>query len=231
MEIGGLQKMTLLDYPEKVACTVFLPGCNLRCPYCHNSALVLPERIEQGFSEEALLEFLERRKGKLDGVCITGGEPTIHKGLKALIQKIRAMGYLIKLDTNGSNPGMLEALIGEGLLDYVAMDIKNAPQFYASTCGGIDVLKNAEKSVELLKKGLVDCEFRTTVCKPLHSVAAMEEIGRWLQGAEKYFIQNFEDSGDLIGEGMEPFSQEELEELRNAVRAYVPNARIRGQQE
>ena len=230
MVIGGIQKMTLLDYPGKVACTVFLPGCNLRCPYCHNSSLVIPPKIQEGFPEEKLMDFLCRRRGKLDGVCITGGEPTIHRELPELILKIRQLGFLVKLDTNGSNPKLLENLIREGQLDYVAMDIKNSPQLYAATCGGISLLEAAEKSVELLKENRIDYEFRTTVCKPFHTKESMEAIGQWIQGCKRYFIQNFEDSGDLIGSGMSPFSQKELESLLHTVRAYVPEAHIRGQE-
>ena len=228
MEIGGLQKMTLLDYPGKVACTVFLPGCNLRCPYCHNSCLVVPEKITEGFPEEELLSFLRRRRGKLDGVCITGGEPTIHKELPDLIEKIRSLGFLIKLDTNGSNPKMLEELINGGLLDYAAMDIKNSPALYGKTCGGISVRDQAEKSMALLKEGPIDFEFRTTVCRPFHTEVSMEELAQWIAGEEKYFLQNFEDSGDLIGSGMGPFSEEELEAFLKIARAYVPAAQIRG---
>ena len=230
MVIGGLQKMTLLDYPGKIACTVFLPGCNLRCPYCHNSTLVIPEKLTEGFPQEALLDFLQKRQGKLDGVCVTGGEPTIHRDLPELIRKIKNLGFLIKLDTNGSNPGMLETLIREGLIDYVAMDIKNSPEWYEKTCGGISILEPVRKSLELLKSGVVDYELRTTVCKPLHSAQTMENLGKWIQGARRYFIQNFEDSGDLVGTGMSSFSQEELELLLKTVRAYVPEAHIRGQE-
>ena len=230
MEIGGIQKMTLLDYPGKVACTVFLPGCNLRCPYCHNSSLVIPERISQGIQEDDLMDFLERRRGKLDGVCITGGEPTVHRELPELILKIRKLGFLVKLDTNGSNPKMLQKLIAQNMLDYVAMDIKNSPKLYGKTCGGISILEEVKKSAALLMEDRVDYEFRTTVCKPFHDRESMRDIGQWIQGAKRYFIQNFEDSGDLIGRGMGPFSQQELEVLLDTVRAYVPEARIRGQE-
>ena len=229
MEIGGLQKMTLLDYPGKVACTVFLPMCNLRCPYCHNSSLVLPQKIEAGFSQETLLEFLYRRKGKLDGVCVTGGEPTVHKDLPQLLRKIRDLGFSVKLDTNGSNPSMLQNLMEEKLLDYVAMDIKNAPELYAKTCGGISIADQAAKSMDLLFHGKTDFEFRTTVCRPFHTEQSMENLAKWIAGKEKYFLQNFEDSGDLIGTGMGPFTEKELERYLEIVRAYVPEARIRGQ--
>ena len=168
MEIAGLQSLTLLDYPGKVACTVFFAGCNLRCPYCHNAALVLPGLSPPPRTEESLLDFLQSRRGKLDGVCLTGGEPTLQKDLPALIRKIRAMGFLVKLDTNGTRPEVLKALLDESLLDYVAMDIKNAPDRYAETCGA-DVLDEVEKSVALLRRGTVPYEFRTTVAHPYHT--------------------------------------------------------------
>ena len=228
MRIGGLQKMTLLDYPGKVACTVFLPGCNFRCPYCHNSALVLPEQLEEGFPQEQLLEFLSKRRGKLDGVCITGGEPTVHRDLPELIREIRQLGFLLKLDTNGSNPRMLRTLLEGNQLDYVAMDIKNSPQMYAATCGNSSVLEAVEESIRLLMEGSVDFEFRTTVCKPLHTPESMAQLGQWIQGTKKYFIQNFEDSGSLVGSGMESFDRQELERLLAAVKKYVPGAQLRG---
>ena len=155
MRIGGLQKVTLLDYPGKVACTVFLPGCNLRCPFCHNPALVLPDRETDSLSTEELLAFLETRRGKLDGVCVTGGEPTLYEDLPALLRQIRGLGFAVKLDTNGTNPDMLEALAQEGLLDYAAMDIKNSPDRYAETCGGVDLLGPVKRSAALLMAGAV----------------------------------------------------------------------------
>ena len=212
MRIGGLQKLTLLDYPGKVACTVFLSGCNLRCPYCHNPGLVLPEQSEGSEIPEAeVLSFLERRKGKLDGVCITGGEPTL------------------QLDTNGTNPVMLKALLHERVLDYVAMDIKNSPSRYAETCGGIDCLSRVRESAALLMDGTVDYEFRTTVCAPLHTPRDMEELGRWLKGARRYFLQPFADSGALVGGGVSPPSEDEIKALRDSVLPYIPNTQIRGQ--
>ena len=202
MRIGGLQKLTLLDYPGKVACTVFLSGCNLRCPYCHNPGLVLPEQSEGSeIPEVEVLSFLERRKGKLDGVCITGGEPTLQPELPEFLEKLRRLGYAAKLDTNGTNPAMLKALLHERVLDYVAMDIKNSPSRYAETCGGIDCLSRVQESAALLMDGTVDYEFRTTVCAPLHTPRDMEELGRWLKGARRYFLQPFADSGALVGGG------------------------------
>ena len=229
MRIGGLQKLTLLDYPGKVACTVFLPGCNLRCPFCHNPALVLPDRATGGLSTEKLLAFLETRRGKLDGVCVTGGEPTLYEDLPALLRQIRALGFAVKLDTNGTNPAMLKALLQERVLDYVAMDIKNSPSRYAETCGGIDCLSRVRESAALLMDGTVDYEFRTTVCAPLHTPRDMEELGRWLKGARRYFLQPFADSGALVGGGVSPPSEDEIKALRDSVLPYIPNTQIRGQ--
>lgn len=229
MRIGGLQKLTLLDYPGKVACTVFLPGCNLRCPFCHNPALVLPDRATGGLSTEKLLAFLETRRGKLDGVCVTGGEPTLQPELPEFLEKLRRLGYAVKLDTNGTNPAMLKALLHERVLDYVAMDIKNSPSRYAETCGGVDLLGPVKRSAALLMAGAVDYEFRTTVCAPLHTPRDMEELGRWLKGARRYFLQPFADSGALVGGGVSPLSEDEIKALRDSVLPYIPNTQIRGQ--
>lgn len=229
MHIGGLQKLTLLDYPGKVACTVFLSCCNLRCPFCHNPALVLPDRATGGLSTEELLAFLETRRGKIDGVCVTGGEPTLQPELPEFLEKLRSLGYAIKLDTNGTEPAMLEQLIHDGLLDYVAMDVKNSPARYAETCGGVDLLAQVKKSTALLMGGAVDYEFRTTVCAPLHTPRDMEELGRWLKGAKRYFLQPFVDSGALVGEGVSPLSEKDINALRDSVLPYIPNTQIRGQ--
>ena len=229
MRIGGLQKLTLLDYPGKVACTVFLSGCNLRCPYCHNPALVLPERSNApGLPESEVFAFLEQRKGKLDGICITGGEPTLQPELPEFLEKICDLGYAIKLDTNGTNPRMLQGLLRDGILDYVAMDIKNSPQRYAETCGGADVLSKVRESADLLLNSPTDYEFRTTVCKPLHTEKEMEEIGRWLRGAKRYFLQPFVDTGNLVSGGVQAHTQDELTRLRQAVLPDIPNTQLRG---
>ena len=225
--IGGLQKVTLLDFPGKVACTVFLTGCNLRCPYCHNPDLVLTKDNGKYISEKEFFEFLLSRKGKLDGVCITGGEPTLYPSLPDLIRRIREMGFLVKLDSNGTLPEMLEHLLREELLDYVAMDIKNAPSRYAETCGA-DVIEQVKKSAALLKNSNIDYEFRTTVCHPFHSPKCMEEIGRWLRNAKRYYIQPFVDSGNLLGSGVSVMTKSELETLLNAVKSYIPAAELRG---
>ena len=229
MHIGGMQKLTLLDYPGKVACTVFLSGCNLRCPYCHNPGLVLPDQINApGIPESEVFAFLEQRKGKLDGICITGGEPTLQPELPGFLEKLRELGYAIKLDTNGTYPGMLKGLLHDGILDYVAMDIKNSPQRYAETCGGADVLSKVRESVDLLLDSSIEYEFRTTVCKPLHTEKEMEEIGHWLGGAKRYFLQPFVDTGNLVSGGVQAYTQEELMRLRQAVLPDIPNTRLRG---
>ena len=225
--IGGLQKVTLLDYPGQVACTVFLKGCNLRCPYCHNPALVIPGEETEDISQEDFFSFLASRKGKLDGVCITGGEPTLHPELPDLIRNIRYQGFLVKLDTNGTNPKMLKALLQDRLLDYVAMDIKNCPFRYEETCGA-DVMERVKESAALLMGGDVECEFRTTVCAPFHTPTELEEIGKWLRGAKHYYIQPFVDSGNLVGNGIKTLTERELDALLEAVLPYIPATKIRG---
>ena len=202
MELGGLQKLTLLDYPGQVACTVFTAGCNLRCPFCHNAGLVT-RPVEAGLQQEELLAFLKKRQGLLDGVCITGGEPLLHPDLPGLMQKIKDLGYRVKLDTNGTFPKKLQQILQDGLCDYVAMDIKNAPQRYGETVGvdGDTVLPAVQKSVELLLCGQVDYEFRTTLVAQLHSIEEFYELGPWLQGARHYYLQRFVDSGDLYPAG------------------------------
>ena len=227
MFIKGIQKMTLLDYPGKCACTVFLAGCNLRCPYCHNASLVTGQPPE-AMTEEEFFSFLARRKGLLDGVCITGGEPTLRKDLPDFIRKIKQMGYLVKLDTNGSNPELLRQLIEEKLVDRVAMDIKNSPELYTPTCGGREILDHVRASVSILMEARVEYELRTTCCKPFHTLEAMESIGKWLSGTKEYYLQAFVDSGDLVGTGVSGFTKEEMEALRQAVLPYIPGTRIRG---
>ena len=226
MHIAGLQKMTLLDYPGKVACTVFLSGCNYRCPFCHNGGLL--EDAPDAMTEEALLAFLEKRKGLLDGVCVTGGEPTLQPDLPRLLQNIKALGYSVKLDTNGSNPTMLKKLLEDQAIDYVAMDIKNCPDRYAATCGGVDILPQVEECLTLLRKSPVEWELRTTCVKPFHDRNALEAIGKWLSGTENYHLQSFVDSGDLVGTGVSGFTKEEMESLRQAVLPYIQTTRLRG---
>ncbi len=233
MKICGLIKLSLLDYPEKLAATVFTGGCNLRCPFCHNASLVLHPKTIEGISETELMELLSSRIGKLDGVCITGGEPLLEPELEYFIKKIRSLGFLIKLDTNGSFPDRLENLMEKGLLDYVAMDIKNSPEKYAETVGikGFDP-SPVFKSAELLMKGNVPFEFRTTMVREMHSAEDVEKIGIALKGSPRFFIQNFEDSGDLIGFegqalGLHGFSDSELEVFRDILAQYIDEVEIR----
>lgn len=229
MEIKGLQKLTLLDYPEKMACTVFLGGCNLRCPFCHNASLVLDGREVESIPDGELFSFLESRLGKLQGVCISGGEPTMHRELPALIEKIKSMGFLVKLDTNGTNPNMLEQLIETGLIDYVAMDIKSSREGYSRAVGieGYNTEK-IERSAAILMQGRVDFEFRTTVVRELHTAADIESVGKWLAGGEKYYLQSFIDSGDTIENGFSAYSEAEMNELKSLLCKFIPLAQIRG---
>lgn len=229
MRIAGMQKLTLLDYPGKVACTIFLSGCNLRCPYCHNPSLVLPERNGgQNLSVTEVFKFLEQRRGKLDGVCVTGGEPTLQPELPEFLESIHSLGFDVKLDTNGTNPEMLKNLLRKGILTYVAMDIKNSPARYAKTCGGVDMLPQIRESVALLLDSTIDYEFRTTVCKPLHTEKDMEEIGCWLKGAKRYYIQAFVDAGELVSGCVQTHTPDELARLKKAVLPYIPNTQLRG---
>lgn len=229
MKIQGLQKLTLLDFPERTACTVFTAGCNFRCPFCHNASLVvdIPEKAEM--TEEAFWQFLRKRQGILDGVCISGGEPLLQPDIESFIRKIRELGFAVKLDTNGSAPDRLIRLAEQGLLDYVAMDIKNSPETYAFTAG-VDTLDLAkiQQSVSYLKEGHVPYEFRTTVVKNYHTHEDFESIGPWLQGAEKYFLQKFVDSGDLIGRKMRGCTEEEMWEFLTIVQKDIPNVALRG---
>lgn len=228
MKIKGLQKLTLLDYPGRLAATVFLGGCNMRCPFCHNASLVVrPDNTE--ITEDELFAFLESRRGKLSGVCVTGGEPTLNRELPSFISKIRALGYSVKLDTNGTNPEMLESLIRDGLVDYVAMDIKTSIENYGRVSGIPDIdTSKIERSIDLLLSGTVPYEFRTTVVRELHTASDFEAIGRRIEGARAYFLQSFKDSGDLIEDGFSSYSGAEISALLDIVKVYIPNAQIRG---
>ena len=228
MKIHGLQKMTLLDYPGKVACTVFLGGCEFRCPFCHNWELI-DMSAPAIMDDTELLKFLETRRGLLDGVAFTGGEPLLRKDLPELIRRIRDMGFLIKLDTNGNNPEPLAAVVGEGLIDYVAMDIKNSPERYGETIGlpGYDI-SNVLASAEFLLNGSVEYEFRTTVVKQFHDRESFEKIGEWIKGAEKYYLQVFVDRETVPYSGLESYTKEEMEEFLNIVKKSVKHAEIRG---
>jgi len=228
MDISGLQKMTLLDYPGKVACTVFLGGCDFRCPFCHNWELACnfapPEMDDKG-----LLQFLRKRQGLLDGVCISGGEPLINADIRNLLQSIRELGFSIKLDTNGSSPDVLCGIVEDGLADYVAMDIKNSPSRYAQTVGVPDFdLSRVRESVSYLLSGAVDYEFRTTVTAQLHDVQSFDDIGQWILGARRYYLQPFVMSDAVPDQNLCAPSAEMLEKCVEAVRPYVGAVEIRG---
>ena len=228
MIIEGLQKTTLLDFPGLVACTVFAHGCNLRCPFCHNAGLVVrkPENI---ISQDELSAFLQKRKGILDGVCLTGGEPLAQKDAIEFIEFLRSFGYKIKLDTNGFYPERLKEVIDKGLVDYIAMDIKSSPEGYPKAVGVPDIdISPALESIKLIMASGIDYEFRTTAVKGLHLVSDFERIGDMIAGAKQYFIQQFIDSGDIIENGYSAFSGEETEKLIAAVREKVPNVKARG---
>ena len=230
MIIKGFAKLTLLDYPGRVACTIFTGGCNFRCPFCHNASLATRAGEVPTIPESEIFDILRKRKGILDGVCITGGEPLLYGDeLKDFIIKIKELGYAVKLDTNGSFPERLSSLIEAELIDKVAMDIKSSPEKYPLTAGveGFDI-SPILKSIEILKTSGIDYEFRTTVVKELHSAEDFEGIGKMIEGAKEYYLQAFVDSGDLIGEGLSAPSKEEMEAYRKIAEKYVKNTQIRG---
>ena len=225
MNIAGVQKVTLLDYPGKVACEMFTQGCNFECPFCQNSSLI-PITNTGEFSEEEIFEYLNLRKNILDGVVITGGEPTVQKDLKGFIKKIKDLGLLVKLDTNGGNPKVLQELIDEKLVDYVAMDIKNIFNKYNITAGKKINLDNIKKSIEILKASKIDYEFRTTIIKEMHSLDDIVSICK-LVGDAKYYLQNFEDSENVLNHSLHGFSREELLFIDKYLKDLFPNVEIR----
>ena len=231
MHLEALQKLTLLDYPGRTAATFFTHGCNFRCPFCHNAGLVV-RPSESKIEEAELFAYLDKRKKLLDGVCITGGEPLLQPDIADFLRRVRAHGYAVKLDTNGSFPEKLAALMDEGLLDYVAMDIKNAPAKYEETAGSKGILEKVQASVALLLANKVDYEFRTTVTGNLHTEEDMRAIGKWIAGAKRYFLQPFKDSGDLVCGGIDPSkfacTPAHAETLLAAVKPFMPVAEIRG---
>ena len=228
MKIHGLQKMTLLDYPGHVACTVFLGGCDFRCPFCHNFDLVVGP-MPEAMSEDEFFAFLDKRHGLLDGVAITGGEPCLRTDLPDFIARIREAGFLVKLDTNGYHPAMLRRLIEERLVDYVAMDIKNSPGKYAQTCGlpRID-LDLIDESISLLMGSSVPYEFRTTVVRELHEARDFEEIGKWIEGADRYFLQAFTSRDTVPDPTLSAPEPVALRKFSDIVSRYVKVAEVRG---
>lgn len=228
MNIQGLQKLTLLDYPKHTACTIFLGGCDLCCPFCHNAPLIQP--ISSGtITTSELLQFLEKRQGLLDGVCISGGEPLLHTDLAACLTEIRAMGYLIKLDTNGTHPDHLNSLLSKNLLDYVAMDVKNSPSKYAQTVGkpNFDFTPITE-SIHILNSATISAEFRTTVVQEFHEISDFIQIGQWIQGASHYYIQSFVDRNGVQTSGLHPHNKDTLLQCADTIRPYVQHVELRG---
>ncbi|NCB93083.1 MAG: anaerobic ribonucleoside-triphosphate reductase activating protein [Clostridia bacterium] len=229
VKIHGFNKLTLLDYPGRLACTIFLGHCNFRCPFCHNAGLVLSPDKEPVIPMEEVLGTLKKRKGILEGVCITGGEPTMSAGLPDFIRKIKELGYAVKLDTNGTHPEMLRRMIEAGMIDYVAMDIKNSPEKYSETSGVREVDIDAiNESINLLKSGIIDYEFRTTVVKELHKKEDIEKIGKWLSGSRRYFLQAYKESEQVIRPVYSSYSREQLENYRQMLLEEIPQVEIRG---
>lgn len=229
MHIHGLQKLAMVDYPGKLAATVFTGGCDLRCPFCHNALLVTRLAETPEIPEEEVLDFLASRKGLLDGVVLTGGEPLLQPDAADFLRKVRELGFAVKLDTNGCHPAALADILDQGLADYVAMDVKNSPRRYGETVGVPDFdLAPVEESVRLLQRSAVDHEFRTTLVRELHSEADLDAIATWLEGAPKYFLQNFVDSGNLIGQGYHGFSLEELRAFAERMRPHFGAVELRG---
>lgn len=229
MQIHGFNKTTLLDYPGHLASTIFLGGCNFRCPFCHNASLVLAPVDQPTISEEEVFYTLNKRKGMLEGICITGGEPTLYPGLTDFIRKLKARGLLVKLDTNGNNPNVLKELVANHLLDYIAMDIKNSKDKYSLSSGidNFDTTRISE-SVSFLLSSNIDYEFRTTIVKEHHTTEDIISIGQWIQGAKAYYLQAYKDSGDVISPGLSSYSKSELNKFREVLLPYVTTVGIRG---
>ena len=229
MIIKGFAKLTLLDFPGKVACTVFTGGCNFKCPFCHNASLAVRAGELPNIDEEEVFSLLRKRKGILDGVCVSGGEPLLMPDLADFLGRIKEMGYAVKLDTNGYLPERLGTVIDLGLVDMVAMDIKNSPDKYALTTGVADIdMVPILESADILMRGRLPYEFRTTVVKELHEAEDFEKIGKWIEGASAYYLQSFIDSGDIIGSGLSAHSKESLERFLSIVQKYVSNSHLRG---
>jgi pyruvate formate lyase activating enzyme len=228
MKLHGLQKMTLLDFPGCVACTVFLGGCDFRCPFCHNFELI-DGTAQPIMTDDDLIAFLESKKGLIDGVAITGGEPCMHPDLPQLIERIHNAGFRVKLDTNGYHPEMLKRILDQGIVEYVAMDIKNSPEKYALTCG-VDEIDMAliEKSRDLLMNGNIDYEFRTTVIRELHEKEDFEKIGEFIRGAKHYFLQRFTDRESVPYGNLTAPTFDEMYEFAAISKQFVPNTNLRG---
>lgn len=229
MQINGFNKITLLDYPTHLAATIFTSGCDFRCPFCHNSSLVLTPASQPIILESDLLAILDKRRNILEGVCITGGEPTLQKDLPIFIRKVKDLGLKIKLDTNGNHPDVLKQLLNENLLNYIAMDIKNSKEQYHLSVG-LDTfdIKQIDTSIDLIMSCGIDYEFRTTIVKEHHTAKDLISIGQWIKGAKAYYLQSFKDSPDVIEKGLTSYSKPELEEFAHLLLPYVNFVSIRG---
>ena len=228
MQIHGLNKTTLLDYPGRVACTVFTGACNFRCPFCQNADLVLNPMSQPLIPEEEVLRHVDKRKGIITGVCITGGEPTLNDGLADFIHKLKERGLFVKLDSNGYRPEVLKSLVNDGLVDYIAMDIKSSPRRY-SEAAGVDVdVNKIRESVEFIMASGTDYEFRTTTVRELHDRETFREIGEFIKGADKYFLQGYVDSERVIHPGFTAYSEAELKGFKELLEGYVKKVWIRG---
>ena len=228
MAIKGIEKFSLLDYDDKVSCVIFLSNCNMRCPFCHNAPLVLDPNFGENIPFEDVLSYLEKRKGLVDAVVVTGGEPTLTSDLYDMVKKIKDLGYLVKLDTNGTNPAILKKLVEDKLVDYVAMDIKNSLAKYPLTCGVNLNLDKIKESIAYLIQGNVDYEFRTTVINGYHTLEDMKEIAQLLKGAKKYRIQKFNDRETCIKQGLSEIPKEEAEEFIKALKNDIDDVALRG---
>ncbi len=226
LRISGFNKLTLLDYPGYMACIIFTQGCNYKCSFCHNSKLI-GRKNDESYKEEEILEFLEKRKNILEGICISGGEPLIQKELKEFLIKIKDIGYKVKIDTNGSYPDALKDLIDNKLVDYVAMDIKNDFNNYEKTAG-VTNIDNIKKSIDILLNSDIDYEFRTTIVKELHTMDNIINIAKLIKGTKNYYLQKFIDSGDLVKKDLHALSDKEMKNIEKEIRKYIPNVKIRG---
>lgn len=228
MTINGMQKLTLLDYPGNVACLIFTQGCNFRCPFCHNSGLLDMNNNCEKIDEKEVFKYLEKRRGLLDGVCISGGEPLLQKDIVDFIRKVKDLGYKVKLDTNGSSPKKLKQLIEDGLIDYVAMDIKNDFLNYDKTAGMCTNIDNIKKSIEIIENSNIEYEFRTTIVKQFHDVGRLEKIIQYIGPNARYYIQNYQDCSSVLQRGLNGFDNEELLNIKNTLGVKYPNLVVRG---
>ncbi len=227
MIINGFEKLSLVDYPGLTAATVFTGACNMRCPFCHNAILVIDAKHQPIVEEQYVLDYLNKRKGIIDGLCITGGEPTLQKDLDAFIKKCKETGVKIKLDSNGTNPETLKSLISQNLLDYVAMDIKNCKEKYSITANASIDLTKIQESIDILESSNVDHEFRTTLVKEFHTIEDIEKIAQWLDGTNKYYLQKFEDKGGCIQDGLHEVPLDQAHKMRDIAKEFIKHVELR----